>query len=69
MNANAGCVHRSLILSVFRMLGSTSYLFIQIIHGFVEGKVKLEPERIKERWTIAPWMARWRRNGWPCSKA
>jgi chitin synthase len=40
------------------MIGSSAYLVLQGIHGFVEGKVKLEPERIKERWTQPAWQRR-----------
>lgn len=46
------------VLAVYRMIGSSAYLVIQAIHGFVEGKVKLEPERIKERWTQPAWRRR-----------
>lgn len=46
------------ILAVYRMLGSLSYLVIQAIHGFVEGKVKLEPDRLKERLTQPAWKRR-----------
>ena len=46
------------VLALYRMLGSSAYLIIQGIHGFVEGKVKLEPERIKERLTQPAWRRR-----------
>ena len=46
------------VLALYRMIGSSAYLVIQGIHGFVEGKVKLEPDRIKERWTQPAWRRR-----------
>jgi chitin synthase len=52
------CLWTIAVLAVFRAIGSTAYLIIQAIHGFVEGKVKLEPERIKERWTQPAWRRR-----------
>lgn len=37
------------VLAVFRAIGSTAYLIILGLHAFVEGKVKLDPERIRQR--------------------
>jgi hypothetical protein len=40
------------------MIGATAYLVIQMIHGFVEGKVRLDPGRLKQRWTQPAWKRR-----------
>ncbi|KAI5792856.1 putative chitin synthase [Pyronema domesticum] len=46
------------VLAIYRMIGATAYLVIQMLHGFVEGKVRLDPGRLKQRWTQPAWKRR-----------
>lgn len=41
-------------LAVFRALGSTTYLILQGLHRFVEGRVKFDPTIITNRFQ-PPW--------------